>query len=113
MPFINTKYSAEITPAQEQELKAALGKAITLLGKNETWLMLGFEQNCSLYFKGEKSEKIAFIDVSLLGDAGKSCYDSFTAELCGLYNKVLGVPTDKIYIKYTPTDTWGWNNINF
>ena len=113
MPFINTKYSSDITATQEQELKSALGNAVSTLGKSESWLMLGFEQNCSLYFRGEKSEKIAFIEVSLLGDAPKSSYDSFTAELCGIYNKVLGVPEDNIYIKYSPTSVWGWNGGNF
>ena len=67
MPFINTKYSQKITPEQETELKTALGSAVSILGKTESWLMLGFEQECSLYFRGEKSEKIAFVDVSLYG----------------------------------------------
>ena len=69
MPFINTKYSQKITPEQETELKTALGSAVSILGKTESWLMLGFEQECSLYFRGEKSEKIAFVDVSLYGPA--------------------------------------------
>ena len=56
MPFINTKYSQKITPEQETELKTALGSAVSILGKTESWLMLGFEQECSLYFRGEKSE---------------------------------------------------------
>ena len=44
MPFINTKYSQKITPEQETELKTALGSAVSILGKTERWLMLGFEQ---------------------------------------------------------------------
>ena len=44
MPFINTKYSQKITPEQETELKTALGSAVSILGKTESWLMLGFEQ---------------------------------------------------------------------
>ena len=71
MPFINTKYSQKITPEQETELKTALGSAVSILGKTESWLMLGFEQECSLYFRGEKSEKIAFVDVSLYGPASR------------------------------------------
>ncbi len=113
MPFINTKYSAEITAEQETELKTKLGKAIEILGKTEAWLMLGFEQNCSLYFKGEKSTKIAFAEVSLLGDAPRASYEKLTAELCSIYGDVLGVPSDKVYVKYSPTENWGWNNINF
>ena len=113
MPFINTKYSASITAEQETALKTEFGRAISLLGKSETWLMLGFEQNCSLYFQGEKSEKIAYAEVSLLGDAGDSAYRGFTAELCRIYNEVLGVPADKVYVKYSPTSYWGWNGRNF
>lgn len=113
MPFINTKYTAEITPQQEEALKTALGKAITILGKSEQWLMLGFEQNCSLYFQGQKSEKIAFVEVSLLGDADSSAYKELTVEICRQYGDILGVPGDKIYVKYSPTATWGWNGMNF
>lgn len=113
MPFINTKYSAEITAQQENAIKTELGKAIEILGKSEAWLMVGFEQNCSLYFKGEKSEKIAFAEVSLLGNAPRAAYEKLTVELCRIYGEVLGVPSDKVYVKYSPTDNWGWNNMNF
>jgi len=36
-----------------------------------------------------------------------------TAEICRIYTDVLGVPADKIYVKYAPTDCWGWNGGNF
>ena len=74
---------------------------------------LGFEQECSLYFRGEKSEKIAFVDVSLYGPASPASCDKMTAEICRIYTDVLGVPADKIYVKYAPTDCWGWNGGNF
>ncbi len=113
MPFINTKYSADITAAQEEQIKTALGKAVSVLGKSETWLMVGFEPKCSLYFKGEKSEKIAFVEVSLFGSANPSACDKMTGEICGILGDVLGVPADKVYVKYSPTDNWGWNGGNF
>ncbi|MGN0686941.1 MAG: hypothetical protein ACI4KA_02400 [Oscillospiraceae bacterium] len=113
MPFINTKYSADITPEQECALKSELGKAVSLIGKSEGWLMLGFEQNCCLYFKGEKHEKTAFVEVSLYGDAGAAAYDRLTGEICRIFGEILGVPADKIYVKYSATDNWGWNGRNF
>lgn len=113
MPFINTKYSQEITPEQEEKLKTELGKAITILGKSEDWLMLCFEQNCTLYFEGVKSEKIAFVDVSLYGGAAATACERMTAEICRVYREVLGVPANKIYVKYSATDNWGWNGGNF
>ena len=42
MPFINTKYSQDITPAQEEQIKSALGEAVKIIGKTESWLMVGF-----------------------------------------------------------------------
>ncbi len=113
MPFINTKYSSAITPDQEEKIKSALGQAVSDLGKSESWLMVGFEPNCSLYFKGEKSEKIAFVEVSLFGNASRAAYDKMTGEICKILGDVLGVPADKVYVKYSPTDNWGWNGGNF
>ncbi len=113
MPFINTKYSSAITPEQEQKIKSALGQAVSDLGKSESWLMVGFEPNCSLYFKGEKSEKIAYVEVSLFGNASRAAYDKMTGEICKILGDILGVPADKVYVKYSPTDNWGWNGGNF
>lgn len=113
MPFINTKYSGAISPEQEMKIKAELGEAVSVIGKSENWLMVGFEQNCSLYFKGEKSEKIAFVEVSAFGGASGSAYDKLTGVICKTLGDNLGVPADKIYVKYSPTDHWGWNGGNF
>ncbi len=107
MPFINIKYSAEITAEQEDTIKKTLGKAIEILGKTEDWLMVGFEQNCSLYFRGEKSEKIAFVEVSLLGDAKLGFYTLFNKEVSLILENVLGVPANEIYVKYSPVKCWG------
>lgn len=113
MPFINTKYSQQITPEQEEQLKTELGKAVAIIGKSENWLMLNFEQNCSLYFGGEKAEKIAFVDVSIYSSAVPSTCNMLTKEICRLYGEVLGIPADKIYVKYSAAENWGWNGGNF
>lgn len=55
MPFINSKISVALTDAQEQEIKSRLGQAITAIpGKSESWLMVGFEPEYKLYFRGSK-----------------------------------------------------------
>lgn len=113
MPFINTKYTGEINEQQEHELKSAFAKAAANIGKSESWLMLGFEPNSSIYFRGEKPQKAAFVDVSLYGKAEPSAYDAMTADICAALNKTLGVPADMVYVKYSPTDNWGWNGGNF
>lgn len=112
MPYINTKYSDSISLEQETAIKSALGEAIQLIGKSEQWLMLGFEQNCSMYFRGEKSEKLAYVEVNLYGGASSASYSKLTGEICRIYGEVLGIPADHVYVKYSPTDEWGWNGCN-
>lgn len=114
MPFINSKISVKITKEQEETIKSKLGKAISIIpGKSENWLMVGFDDNYKLYFKGEKFEKIAFVEVKIFGHASSDHFAKLTEEICNIYEEVLGIPKDKIYVKYEEVSQWGWNGNNF
>ena len=114
MPFINSKVNVKILPEQEIQLKMKLGKAIELIpGKNESWLMLSFEDECTLYFKGENSCKIAYVEVKVFGSENKAAFKLMTAAICQIYEEVLGIAPDKIYVKYEAVTNWGWNGMNF
>lgn len=114
MPFINSKINVKVTPEQKDILKTRLGQAIALIpGKSESWLMLGFEDNYDLYFKGQRFDKMVFVEVKIFGDASKSALSSLTIEICNIYNEELGVPKDMIYVKYELVEHWGWNGGNF
>ena len=53
MPVIHTHVSVKTTPEQREALKAAYGKAITVVpGKSEGWLMCPFEDDMPIYFGG-------------------------------------------------------------
>lgn len=112
MPLITTKVSTEITKEKELSLKAQFGKAIELIGKSEGWLMVDFQDNCRLYFKGE-SDPSAMIEVDLLGKASDSAYAALTQKLTEIVSAELGVQKDRIYVKYNEFDRWGYNGINF
>lgn len=114
MPFINSKISVKITKEQEERIKSKLGKAISIIpGKSENWLMVGFEDDYKLYFKGEKFEKIAFVEVKIFGHASSEVFGKLTREICSIYEEVLEIPQDKIYVKYEEVSQWGWNGNNF
>lgn len=113
MPFINTKTTAEISEEQELSLKEKLGSAISLIGKSESWLMVNFEDNCRLYFKGDNSEDIAYVEVALFGKASDSQYDALTAEITKIISETIGVDSSRVYVKYEEVDHWGWNGFNF
>lgn len=114
MPFINSKISKKVTTEQKTELKAMLGEAISMIpGKSESWLMVGFEDEYTLYFRGDNSEPIAFVEVSVFGSENKQAFSSLTAKICEIYNQVLGISPDHIYVKYEAVSNWGWNGGNF
>ena len=114
MPFINSKVNVRILAEQETELKKKLGKAIELIpGKSESWLMLSFEDECKLYFKGENDCKIAYVEVKVFGAEDKEAFEKLTVAICEIFNGVLGIAPDKIYVKYEAVTNWGWNGMNF
>ena len=114
MPFINSKVTVKLTKEKEEIIKSRLGKAIELIkGKSESWLMVGFEDNYSLYFKGIKSEKIAFVEVRIFGKADSQSYENLTKAICTIYEEELEIPSDKIYVTYQEVNTWGYDGFNF
>lgn len=114
MPFINTKVNVEISEEKEKELKEKLGKAIEIIpGKSEQWLMLGFEDNARLYFRGDNTSKIAFVEVKVFGGENKNAFNTMTGKICEIFNEVLGIDPDKVYVKYEAVANWGWNGNNF
>ena len=112
MPFIHTKVNRPISKEQEAELSRRMGKAIALLNKSENWLMLQFEDNCRLYFKGDCQQGLAFVNVKLLGHAGRDAYERLTGELTSMISQILAIEPQGIYVEYDETDHWGWNGMN-
>lgn len=113
MPFINSKVSMKISEDKEKAIKQKLGQAISIFpGKSEGYLMLGFEDEYTLYFKGEKCEKAAFVEVKLFGQAGRQACEQMTEVICGIYEEELGISPANVYIAYQPIADWGWNGMN-
>lgn len=108
MPFIKVRISCHITDEQEKALKTRFGKAISLVpGKSEEYLLLEFEDNCRLWLRGEQDEPIAYIEAAIFGNEGHLGYDAFSAEITKAFVEVLGIPSDRIYIKYEDITAWG------
>ncbi len=113
MPFIDSKITLSVSQEKRETLKSELGKALTLLNKPESFLMVGFEDNYDLYMGGRKLEKGAYVAVSLFGNASKAAYENMTARICQLYEKELGIPGNAVYVTYHGVNDWGWNGQNF
>lgn len=113
MPFINSKVSVAMSPEKKESIKAKLGEVITLIpGKSENWLMVGFEDSYDLYFQGNQDAPTAFVEVKVYGGATPSVFDALTGAICKIFQEELGIPQNRIYIKYEEVANWGWNGSN-
>ncbi|MCR5708591.1 MAG: hypothetical protein K6G82_10000 [Ruminococcus sp.] len=113
MPFINVKTNVSVSPDAASDIKSALGQAITAIpGKSEDWLMVGIEPDYLLWFKGT-NEPAAMVDVSLYGGASHNAKTTLTSHITGILTNELGISSDRVYVKYIETESWGWNGSNF
>lgn len=86
MPYIDCKLTETLDEEKREAVKTKLGRAISILHKPESYLMVGFTEGYALYFAGKKLEKGAYVAVSLFG---------------------------AVYVTYHPVENWGWNGANF
>lgn len=112
MPFIDSKITVAVDDQKKDQIKTRLGKAVSLLGKPESFLMVGMEDNYDLYMGGKRLDKGAFVSVSLFGNASSSAYEKMTGEICTILSDELGIPGDSVYVTYQGVNDWGWNGRN-
>lgn len=113
MPFIDSKVTVPVPQEKKDVLTAEFGKAMSIISKPESFLMVGFEDNYDLYMGGKKLEKGAYVSLSLLGSASKTAYENMTERICKLYEEELGIPGNAVYVTYHEVKDWGWNGRNF
>ena len=111
MPYIKTSTNINIDDIKLSNIKSKMGEAIRLMGKSEDWLMLEFNDNAKMYFKGNKDNPIAFLDVKVLGSVNNS--NEMTRELTNIISCELGIAPNNIYISYQGYSEWGYNGNNF
>ncbi len=113
MPFIDSKVTVSVTEEQKEHIKAKLGRAVSILHKGETYLMVGISENYDLWLGGRKLERGAYVEVSLFGKASSSDYARMTGEICRILHEELGIPAECVYVTYHGLSDWGWNGTNF
>ncbi|MDP4176752.1 MAG: phenylpyruvate tautomerase MIF-related protein [Bacillota bacterium] len=112
MPYISSTITMKLSDEKKDILKAKLGKLMQdVLGKSEDWLFVGFNEEETIYFKGEKKEKAAVIEVKILGIKSNKEKETFTSEVCKTFTKELSISGENIYVIFTEVaqGNWGWN----
>lgn len=115
MPFVDAKITVPVSNAEREAIKSGLGQAISAFGKGESYLMVGIDDDYSLWLGGKKLDKGAFVSVSLIGDTPDEGCRIFTRQICDLLRSELGIPSDCVYVTYHPMlrTRWGWNGDTF
>ena len=114
MPYIETKTSASVSGEQLTALKEMFAEVIEIIpGKSEEWLMLNTVGDCNMSFRGDMDTPCAMIKVEIFGKAKDEEYDRLTEEICARASKILGIPADRIYVRYEECFRWGYNGFNF
>lgn len=113
MPMIDAKVTLPLDEKKREELKSAFGRAVGLLGKSESYLMVSFEDKAALYFAGKALEAGAFVSVKLFGTVDSAASDKMTGELCRILEEKLGIKGENVYITYEGFENWGWRGRNF
>lgn len=111
MPYIKTSTNIKIEEDKLNNIKTKYGEAIKLMGKTEDWLMLEFNDNTKMYFRGDNTNPIVFIDVRVLGSVNNA--NDMTAKLCEIIGEELNIPSNQIYISYQGYSDWGYAGRNF
>ncbi|MBR7080391.1 MAG: hypothetical protein IKI40_07715, partial [Treponema sp.] len=78
MPMIQSKITGTVSQEKRDALKTELGKAISILNKPESYLMLSIEDNQDLYFAGRKLDKGAYVEVKILGSVNSASSNRMT-----------------------------------
>lgn len=114
MPFIISRTNVTISDEQERQLKILLGKAIALVpGKSEQSLMLVFESTRHMWLWGDNSSPSAYIEVSVWDNEQHRGYKLLTAEITRIFNHVLGIKPQNIYLRYADIPCWGTAGMTF
>ena len=113
MPYINTKTNITISEDKEENIKRRLGEAAAIIGKSEAYLMVNMEDNCRLYFGGDKSAPAAFVEIRLFGKSTRDAYNKMTKAVCNIISEELGIAGNRIYVQYEEVPNWGFNGRNF
>jgi hypothetical protein len=110
MPYINVNVSKALQPQQKEQIKAEMGKLISLIpGKSEDVTMVQVVDGCALYKGGRALDNGAFVDIRLLGGASKQSKEALTKAMFVSLGKLLGIDTGDMYTNITEFESWGYN----
>ena len=113
MPCVHIKTTEEITEKMIDDLSVVLTAVVhDSFGVDEKWVMTLFTEKVPMRFDGKK-DKLVHLDVRTMNDQAKENVDKATGAFCEIIESAFDVPGENIYINYSVTTYWGWNEVDF
>lgn len=114
MPYLKIQTNLPLTKKAERAiLRNASQLVAELLEKPESFVMVALEANTPMMFAGS-DDPVAFLELKSIGLPAKRTKDLSEA-LCELIEGHLGVPRDRVYVKFIDVKRgmWGWKGDTF
>ena len=113
MPLLKIETNAPLPEDSEPLLRQASTLVAGMLGKPESYVMVGLNANPYLCFAGS-SEPLAYVELKSLG-LPEDRTAEFSEALCGFLETRLQIPAGRIYIEFSNPSRhlWGWNSGTF
>ena len=109
MPYINVSTSAKVNNKDKllEEISILIS---SLTNKSRSFVMAKIDDNCQMYFDGEKHS--CFLEIKSIGSLKPS---EMANPISDFIYKRMGIPIDRIYISFedVPASLWAWNGRTF
>ena len=114
MPYLKIQTNLPLGKKAERAiLKNASALVAELLAKPESFVMIALQPDTPMLFAGS-DEPVAFLELKAVNLPARKTKDLSQA-LCQLIEGHLGVPRDRVYVKFIDVKgaMWGWKGDTF
>lgn len=114
MPYLKIETNLPLTKKAERAvLKNASQLVAELLAKPESFVMVALQANTPMLFAGS-DDPVAFLELKSIGLPARRT-KSLSEALCHLIEGHLGIPCDRVYVKFIDVKhgMWGWKGDTF
>jgi phenylpyruvate tautomerase PptA (4-oxalocrotonate tautomerase family) len=114
MPYLKIQTNLPLNKKAERAiLKTASTLVAEQLEKPESFVMIALEADTPMVFAGS-DDPVAFLELKSIGLPARKTKD-LSAALCQLVEGHLGIPRDRVYVKFIDVKhgMWGWKGDTF
>lgn len=114
MPYVSLTTNANISDAKAEGLLKELSAVVAAgSGKPEQYVQVAVSGGVNMYM-AKSDAPAAYLDVKAVG-LPEAVAKSLSGLLCGLVDRELGIPPDRVYISFASFagSMWGFNSGTF